>query len=634
MDLLPLEILAHICSSLDRQSLASFSITNKRNRAASKSVLFQDLHIKFPTGDDAVQAVCNHWQAFLQDVNSAQHVRRLEIVTSPSPLENPGLRDAGDDSIDNALALERHDSERRVDFTPVEEDAMVGLIVSLRGLRHLAWECPWRLIPSSVLELLESRNCRLDMRWFQLHSLRRRSEQSVEIDEYDLRLATSPCLESIDLGYADREGAFENYNHDALLDMIAGAAPNLRHVTMRRGRYFWTAEGNLDPYHRTAPRKPWRGDLFPFKRSSRAGTLTSLDLRRGSILSELLVLSIRTDFSVLRSIHIDVDVEVIRWITGLTRALCMLNICLCYSNETERAAMWAAAPVFFSSLPPLTCLTLKGGWNYDILEGILERHGKTLLRILLPGGIKPVATELLVRHCSVLEELSLTIQRTQGDAREVSTYKALGELPVRDLTLSLIQTDPEREYEDIIPDDMDMPWTNFKLKDILSVNEIRNLLINFAVDETLAKDIFSIIALRKAELGLPPLENLQLLAERVRTNFTAFPDPAALLLPMAHLSHSWSCVRNPRDDSASNDCWVKELPLHDGRLREWLVGINYPEDGSSGEPIFATVDPWMESIIRSIWPGTGPWQDVCHSLPLAKGTEQPHVSTELVTIET
>lgn len=622
MDILPLETVTNVCSNLDHQSLANFSLCDKRTREASKTFLFQHVCIKASAGR-ALAILCERWSSFLQEVKSAQHVRTLEILASLQPKNPPPRRDAGPRSkryeimlhrTDGMLADKHCDPEFRNVLAPVEIQAVVVLVKLLRGLRHMTWDCPWQPIPPPVLETLEKMDCRLSLPSFRLHSLLRRPMQDVEIDDSDLQLATSPCLESVTLRYEAKEEEFENYNYDALLEMIAGAAPNLRYVTLEDGARYLATQGHgiTDPnfQHPRGPRKAWRSDIFPKMEPPSSKALKCLRLRRWMSTNDLIVLSNKTDFSLLRSLHMGTDAgaEELSWLTGRLSSLQTLDINL-EARYRPVQELHFATKTFFLSLPPLKYLTLKGTWTSDTIESILGRHGATLLRLLCPLTpfcTSPIGVELVQACCPGLEELSIPIQRTQGDFQEVSIYRALGQLPARTVTLFLRQTVPNQTREHF------------------SEDKIPDLLVNCAVDEELARSIFVEIASRREHLGLPSLETLNLHPENINTSSFGSRYCHALMLPIAHLYRSWSCVRNPRDDCGATICVVRQETPPNSRSQRAsrLMGLDPVGALIERGLNYDTLDPRVERILRSVWPESGSWQDICHSLPLASQTEQ------------
>lgn len=90
---------------------------------------------------------------------------------------------------------------------------------------------------------------------------------------------------------------------------------------------------------------------------------------------------------------------------------------------------------FLCSLPSLFTLKLVGELSHTTLDTIFEYHDAALRRLWLsPLGtlnrlvITQREVERIAEHCPLLEDLSLTVPRSKGDACEVAIYKALGSL--------------------------------------------------------------------------------------------------------------------------------------------------------------------------------------------------------------
>jgi hypothetical protein len=68
------------------------------------------------------------------------------------------------------------------------------------------------------------------------------------------------------------------------------------------------------------------------------------------------------------------------------------------------------------------------------MDSVVENYGNGLRRLCLNS---PEEDERLLQgdiayigaHCSLLEDLALTLWRSKGDATEVAIYRALGSLP-------------------------------------------------------------------------------------------------------------------------------------------------------------------------------------------------------------
>lgn len=422
------------------------------------------------------------------------------------------------------------------------------------------------------------------------------------IDANDLQLATSPCLESLTLLCAHREVEYENYNYDAVLDMISGAAPNLRHVTLRTaGRYLCS-----QAWYSRVPRKPWPCDLLPNSRT-RLGALRYLDIRQ-KIDTDMLVLSARMDFSMLHVLRLGaVGAERLRWLTGCLPSLKTLEIRFQDDHEPKEE-LQTAAQAFFLSLSQLDCLTFDGEITRSTLEVILQRHGPMLRALRSSEWVLYICIDLIHCFCTVLEELFLPIQRTQGDAQEVSIYQTLGMLPLRRLEISFRQTNPNHARE--LFNGNRPPIEAKSLRDCFSEIKLRNLIINCTIDQALARAIFQKVDSPRNRLALPPLEELDLGVENFSHLFSCGYSKELKLL-ITNVCRAWKCIRNQRDDASPSDCWVEE--------------VCHP--GTKSSKADSELDPWVEQVVRGIWTDSGPWKEICKSLPLADGDTNGSIST-------
>ena len=114
------------------------------------------------------------------------------------------------------------------------------------------------------------------MRNFSLQSLFQPPQVPIQIDSHELDLATSPCLYSIAMQYDYMDSGHANYNIHAVMDMVAGVAPNLQEVSL-----LWEPCGS-DPWLVAAlrvPRQSWHRGLISTRPADTAqGSLKNLNL--------------------------------------------------------------------------------------------------------------------------------------------------------------------------------------------------------------------------------------------------------------------------------------------------------------------------------------------------------------------
>lgn len=189
-----------------------------------------------------------------------------------------------------------------------------------------------------------------------------------------------------------------------------------------------------------------------------------------------------------------------------------------YENEY---AFWYSAEAMLESLPPLKSLCLLGGYTPALLTRgkVLRKHGPTLLELelhraspsrreidlhelALGKGIGPIFSDddilELSRQLPLLKKLQICVQRRRGF--EGAAYTALGQftcLEELELVLNCLpemnifdHPVPSRELTDF---EMARIWHSSVLGYGWPRWYLRDLLINCAIDEALAKAIFSYV---------------------------------------------------------------------------------------------------------------------------------------------
>lgn len=215
--------------------------------------------------------------------------------------------------------------------------------------------------------------------------------------------------------------------------------------------------------------------------------MTGLDISQ-NLDKDMPVLSTNMDFAVLRVLRIGaVGADKLRWLTGYLPSLKTLEIRF-QDDRGPKEDLQIAAQAFFLSLPQLECLTFSGETTRSTLEVILQRHGPDLRALHSSELVLYTCIDLVHRFCIVLEELSLSVQRTQGDAKEVSIYQTLSMLPLRFLAISFRQTNPDHAREHF--NGHRPPFGAKSLRECFSEIELRDLIINCTIDRALAQAIF------------------------------------------------------------------------------------------------------------------------------------------------
>ncbi|KAJ5768949.1 hypothetical protein N7520_003508 [Penicillium odoratum] len=225
-----------------------------------------------------------------------------------------------------------------------------------------------------------------------------------------------------------------------------------------------------------------------------------------------------TDFGLLKSwtvgcirdstlLHSILDIHPFQQLTRLTLVL--------RPRDDEDLEFWRAAGSMFKSLPPLTYLRLFGTYTPAFLNGqVLSQHGSTLLTLELDstkfdrktmymhrpiGQIGPIFSNEdvveLAGQCLSLQKLSICFQRYQG--LETGTWTAFGRFPcLRELDVILscipemnadMMPVPPRELSEFEKSLIVHPSRNISCPKWF----IRDCIINFVINESLAKEYFT-----------------------------------------------------------------------------------------------------------------------------------------------
>jgi len=525
---------------------------------------------------------------------------------------------------DDESADELNKNEFRADRWPAnvvynEYDAwnpVASMIEQLPALSDLIYNCSNQLAPCMLQALHQYLpQCRLHIK-----SLGFRSLNEINIDAHEFALATSPCLHSISVRYASHDShENEDYHEEAILRLTAGLAPNLKEAKI----YHDEAYGGIQLELRSRFKKPWRGfSLDTQKLVSTPGSLRSLHLGGSSMRSlSIRAWSMHTDFSVLDSLVLDTRIEAagldfLAWkctFSSLRKLSLVLSILYHWRNRFEGFPMDYSDYVdcFLRSLPSLITLKVVDEVSRNNFETILRYHGASLRNLCLsPFGrhdqlsITPQEIAQIRQSCPHLEDLSLTIPRSRGDAEEVAVYKALGTLSgVQKLSLEL---DPF-EFSAAMADDeyrfreFDRQFYDYRSSySDLRNGHVRLAFINRALDENLARAIYQTISSTRTS-GALPLRKLKL-SVTGRGVFRKLVIPSIQDV-LEHIGRSWLLMRNPRDDR-SDELLVRELG-------------GYERGGTHRMPLARDV----EVVFRKVWPkrrkGGGDWRDDWHSWPLA-----------------
>jgi hypothetical protein len=276
----------------------------------------------------------------------------------------------------------------------------------------------------------------------------------------------------------------------------------------------------------------------------------------------------------------------------------------------ERPHFSHQAILFFRSFEPLKQLSIVGPMDYQIVDAVLAHYGQSLRKLSLhpleaipfqPNGRDPQDLPFhftkdcvlqLRDQCPNLEELTILVKRNMSRASEAKLYKCFGEMKaLRALSLILdcsnwrVTRDPTYEpdfdEQDREPVDAERQW--------LKIGDVKETLINCAIDEALACSIWKTISQIKTGR---PLERLKLWPTEAGEYGTGLRMSYKFKGVIHELARSWLIERDPRGDEEEEDFTVKELQLERRlmfRERDVIFLSHFEQ-------------PWIWGICRSIWP--------------------------------
>ncbi|KAJ8113236.1 hypothetical protein OPT61_g4593 [Boeremia exigua] len=634
---LPLELLQQIATwvqTAHRPSLNSFSLTSKACQRATAFLTFQRIVLTIndcktlrSSVDDLIKA--------LTHTDSASHVQHLTLKgmllynnrkTVAVNRSAEWWRQSGLNEILEDEVLIHHSGSYVVYDEPVikkasEEDQawapVLELLQVIPNLNDLVYDCQ-NQFPPSVLSILHTQHprCRLHHLTFKFRTLL----WGVPYP-YEMELATSPCLYRVKVLHApiDTDGD-DDYNMNAVIELAAGLAPNLKEVAILN----LYATGSWHYHH---IRAPWKG--LPGYPSRFLKSLTSLSLNGFPYpvwKSCLQSWAQHIDFTWLRHLTLAggyenrdsaLSGETMRWISQnfVFPRLKSLRVYLTRDDMfLEQIHYSDDAVCFFRAFEPLEELSIDGPVDPTILGAILSRHGQQLRKLCInpseelvdvsngrqrrdiPMEFSKERVLQIQLQCPVIEELAITIKRNQSSTSEAELYKCFSNMKhLRFLFLTLdcselrVLRDPT--YQRHFVEDEDRVLLA-EFENNLSVGEWKNILINCAVDEALARSIWQTISHSKQGRRL---ERLKLWTTGGGKHDGGL-SPCHLHTMLQDLSRSWLIERVPRDDEEK--LIVRELGQ---RARE-----------ADDQNVKHSLDSEAGKIFRTIWPskeGSKDWRD-------------------------
>ncbi|KAE8130785.1 hypothetical protein BDV38DRAFT_291203 [Aspergillus pseudotamarii] len=652
-------------ASLHNLKLVSRLFYNHASRAA-RSIICRDIVIK----------VCRHYaltkptEKIVEELNQTRgfrYARRLIIEESPNACEvdapckahlnwhPPELTELRRMDLDEpyeptcAAALQEtplcpntRDGDVKIGnrrnhvWKPVAE-----LIRYLPALTDLFFRCGGQF-PVCLLDAMHrwAPRSKLHLQTFSLQGM-----DSLTEDSQEHKLVFSPRLHSIMLQY--NEKAVCSYDNTPCYKMktiqrLVKSVPNLKElqITRREAPKKFTCVPILSPLQRPKPEEedtslpPASLKLLRIIDQVPLTAMTLVDWGRHTNFSELETLEL---CSLAEPTALIVWSQQLKF-PKLKALYLQLKAPAFLEEDAPTTEFYEATTRFITSLSGLKELYLEGWHSLVSLDPLVNQHGCCLRKLDLSG---PQAWQCLTerdilqlgKHCPLLENLDIMIPRSEGDAREVVLYRAIGTIPrlqylhlhldVSDSSLSGSQDNVETDIDQQIRRNFNpVRNTNFKppsepsfdkfgntfsIKDLGGFYRSRNghvlrLFRNSAIDSRLACSIFKTISGNKAT-GSSQLERMS-----IRLQCSAFETGTLF----SHLAHIFPCA------------WLVERNSHDDRRDEVLATqvASCPYEKTYFQSKFpGFVEPCKEAF-RSVWPkpvgmeAEGTWWEDWSSFPL------------------
>ena len=486
--------------------------------------------------------------------------------------------------------------------------ALAALIRACSALTDLHYDVS-RPLDQTLLDALQSSTCRLHLDTFFFRDGSRLGTlhpQDLSILMYD-RLQS---LKTRSLGY--KVCGSEDYTHEATIDLLSNISPHLKHLSFMVDSIGARANMTSDLKSRK-PRRPWnRLTSAPRAGPVPAAALKTLEIYGNEPISPLLLSNIfnRCNVSTVEILKMRLPYNH-KFLTNLAsnRPLPSLKTLVLGDDwprfPDEDLADDSTASALLESLQPLEAIRFVSAINESLFAVTLRTHGFRLRRLWFdqPHSDSDFIFDLrrvkeLQRACPLVEELSLTVPRSGGDATETTIYETLGALRrLSRLALQLHCDDADlhmaRRDSDTTPTQSDFDDFDCRLAGRDQTfrdnywhrpcnGQLRIAMINSAVDEGLACAIFRKIA--RAKPGLHDDYALSRLELRPVGQFYTYGS-LELMLQL----RNW---------------WLVEADL-EGRPSATRIrspGDVIEESRGRYHGLDACMDPSVRTVFRKIWP--------------------------------
>lgn len=635
LEVLHPELLQRVCEYLDFNhppSLLALAQTSKNCYAIASGLLFRAIKLTFSDGLQLVREV-QEWETLLFRDGGFPHVRRLILCWSEMKRRNPYI---------SLGSCERYEDDWELrtcwDYCPSklpsasegsvasqEWEVVVGLMKQMRGLADIFYACPMQF-PPRLLQTLHEHipRCRLHHYTFSLRTLYRES-----LDPNEMALVTSPCLHSI--------GGLDASNDRLEWECVRRKGHLKRaHILMAP---FATDDESNDKSE--APSIPL--EFLQVGKSCRSLSLLSECGLSFSMISR----AAHGNFSALRTLRLGMGVTIndLNPLPAPSEFPTLVALSFICAPSPAGSPYWDMLGTFLHGLPRLTALQLKN-WNRAVsLVPVLSPH---LCNLDIStratndiDGLRHEHIHRLAELCPLLEDVAVEIQRSQGDATEVSLYRELGRLPrLQRLALNLSPSLPEptetarlrRTNEDSIGDgtvvspcdgDLDDPDARARTREHALSMWRRACLIKGAIGSRLARYIFEVVNTAKSKLSgsVLPIEHFEIRIfhqDDVPGSSSSRELPATSLRPYSFDTHTrWLMERNFRVEPRDSFGIIETGPT--GYSSSLRITPGLASSTSKVKCLFVQLEGWQRS-----WPSTGKgsqWSEDWESQPLILDNE-------------
>ena len=550
---IPSEILQHVASFFDHESVSAFALANKRCNEIANVFAFRTVSIDVYDPESLRQDM-DRLTAILDQRASFRHVRRLILDGRMYPEKQPqdptqqvqghvrwnihvGRHGYGDLQMPvEGIGLRQPDRLRPQVATDHDKFwiPLATFLCRLPALRDLIYECR-NQVPPCLLSTLHEKlsNCRLHIRTFSLRSLEQR-----KTDPQELALAGSSCLHSFMVARRSPRNywpARREYVESLLPRVPLALAPNLREASVICCSAYDEQTVNKD---RSKLLLQFLSDnqSQPVARKARLHVLTM----RGPALesSDFQEWSSVIDFSALRALKLEarLNESALRWATenallfqSLSSLIFKCHVGYLQLSDHDYQLQTAS---FLRSLPPLAKLRINDYLTSAVFDAILKRHGPSLRILVLTGGASSFKVDYdlntidrIRQSCPRLTDLHIRISRSKSDESDLAIYQTLGMIQrLQTLHLELNCSNQGHSSQDLpeflscgpSSDESDQQFCGATEREVMRDvhnGRIRDALTRSQVDENLARSIFQCISAAKANCSDPvlPLENLVLM---------------------------------------------------------------------------------------------------------------------------